>query len=691
MKAGDRIAHRLGRTLALAVVGVVLFGPIFGPIFGPFLGPFAARAAEAPVARVWLSPQPTGETLRAVWGTEKALWAVGDAGAVLKSADHGGFWLSVDSGTTQNLKAIWGSSEGDLWIVGDGETILRSTDDGVGWHRLSPPAGGDLASVWGSDPHDVYFAGSNGQLLHTDDHGRSFTTIRPLGDTDEQLTAIWGSGTDEICVSGDRGSIVSTNDRGQTWTAVRQQTMRPLPSGPAPKTAAAPAPKTAAAPLTGSSALSITGTRRGDWLAVVTSWTATRKGNTGSVGVEHTADGGKSWKEPHVEPTPAPWPGFHAFHPADDHTVYGVATFEQWDRPVEERQRVGLIVSRDGGATFERRSFLPRGGGVNALWRDSTGPLVAVGPLGLILRSRDDGRTWEESSTHPFGTATLRASWSDGAGQVWLVGDDCTVLHSSDGGSRFEQQRPCPAGAGTEMQSVWASSADDVYIAGSFVSRTVDRGQHWAVISPPAPVAAPWHVWGSEPDDIYAAGYGVWRSTNSAQSWRMVDGSRSRAPGDWFSGVFGIVNERFAFSETGRLERGSKTGASWQGLTPPAAGWHAGVFWADGAAALWALGPSHGLYRSTDAGKTFQAIATPLGKSTTFIAMRRREEQLYLLADDPSLSAPGPSTQVTLLVSSDEGLNWSTYATVPWGGVALGTVEKDLLIVGANGLVVRLR
>ena len=259
--------------------------------------------------------------------------------------------------------------------------------------------------------------------------------------------------------------------------------------------------------------------------------------------MQHTADAGKTWKEPHVEPTPAPWPGFHAFHAADDHTVYGVATFEQWDRPAEDRQRVGLIVSRDGGATFERRSFLPRGGGVNALWRDSTGPLIAVGPLGLILRSRDDGRTWEESSTHPFGTATLRSSWTDGAGQVWIVGDDCTVLHSSDGGSRFEAAAALPRG---RRQRACARS-------GAAAPRTSTSPAR----SCRAPsTAASTGRWCRRPrrsrrcgtcgaatrTDLYAAGYGVWRSTDNAQSWRMVNGSRSRTPADGFGGMFGIGN-----------------------------------------------------------------------------------------------------------------------------------------------------
>ena len=659
----------------------------------------SATADEAPVARAWASPQPTGETLRAVWGTETALWAVGDAGTILRSIDHGASWAAVESGTTRNLKAIWGSAEGDLWIAGDGETVLRSTDAGRGWHRLDATVAGagSLEAIWGSEPHDVYLAGSAGQLLHSDDHGRSFMVLQPLGETDEQLTAVWGSAADDLYVTGDRGSVVTTSDRGQHWTTLRKQTLRPPPPGePDPprseaKTGARTEAKTearlGALPLGGSSALAVAGTGRGDWLAVFTSWTRTRKGNTVGMEAQHTSDGGKTWKEPRVDPGPAPWPNFRAFHSADNRTIYGVAAFELWDRPVEERQRIGLIVSRDGGATFERRSLLPRGGGVNALWRDPTGPLIAVGPLGLLLRSRDDGRTWEECSTHPFGNATLNALWTDGAGQVWVVGDDCTVLHSSDGGSRFDVQRPCPAGAGAELRSVWGSGADDVYIAGAFVSRTVDRGQHWAMVNPPSPVAARWRVWGSGADDLYAAGYGVWRSTDSAQSWKLVDGSRSRSPSDWFGDLFGVGAARYAFTELGRLERGSKTGASWRPLAPPAPGWRCCAFWADGALALYALGPNHALFRSTDAGRSFQPIATPLGKLTTFLALHRRGDRLYLLADDP-LSAP---QQRTLLTSDDDGLTWRTYAWLPWGATALGTVESDLMVIGGNGLVVRLR
>jgi photosystem II stability/assembly factor-like uncharacterized protein len=668
--------------------------------------PRPASADEAPVARVWASPQPTGETLRAVWGNEAGVWAVGDAGAILRSIDHGASWASVDSGTTRNLKAIWGSTEGDLWIAGDGATVLRSTDAGKSWHRMTVPVAGagSLEAIWGSDPHDVYVAGSAGRLLHSDDHGRSFTTSQPLGETDEQLTAVWGSAADDLYVTGDRGSVVTSSDRGQHWTALRKQTPRPPasdePAAPrsgtksATKTDSKIAPKIVSAmaapigaPPGGSSAQAVAGTARGDWLAVFTSWTRTRKGSTTAMEAQHTTDGGKTWKEPRIDPSPAPWPSFRAFHSADNRMIYGVAAFELWDRPVEERQRIGLIVSRDGGSTFERRSLLPRGGGVNGLWRDPTGPLIAVGPLGLLLRSRDDGRTWEESSTHPFGNAMLNALWTDGTGQVWVVGDDCTVLHSSDGGTRFDVQRPCPAGAGTDLRSVWGSGADDVYIAGAFISRTVDRGQHWAVVNPPSPVAARWRVWGSGAGDVYVAGYGIWRSTDSAQSWKLVDGSRSRNPSDWFSDLFGVGDTRYAFTELGRLERGSKTGASWRPVAPPAPSWRCCAFWADGASGLYAIGPNHALFRSTDAGQSFQPIATPLGKLTTFMALHRRGDQLYLLADDP-LSA---AQQRTLLTSDDSGLTWRTYATLPWGATALGTVESDLMIVGANGLMLRLR
>ena len=648
-----------------------------------------APAQEAPAPRRWSSPQPTGETLVAIWGSDGGVWVTGDAGTILRSTDHGATWAALDSGTTQNLRAIWGSDEGDLWVTGDGGTVLHSSDEGRSWKRLGTPVSGALLGVWGSGAHDVYLAGPAGQLLHTNDHGRSFTTLRPLGDTDEPLTAVWGSGADDVYVAGDHGSVVSTSDHGARWSAMRK------PQARAGKDAGG-----------GGAALSIVGTGRGDLVGVFGSGPQTHKGGASDPSAEHTRDGGKTWTEIRVEPAPAPWPGYHAFQASGEGTdriVQAVATFESWDRPADERQRLGLIVSRDGGATFERRSLLPHGALVSALWRDPTGPLIAVGPMGTILRSRDDGHTWEEGrGAHPFGAATLRALWTDGSREAWAVGDACTVLHSSDGGARWELQHPCPAGAGTELQAVWSGESDAVYIGGAVVARTVDRGQHWAVVTPPAPVTSSWRVWSGGSGDLYAAGYGVWRSTDEAQTWRLVDGSRSRNRPDWFGHLFGAGNDRYAVTQFGRLERGSKTGAGWQPVAPPAsAGAGCCAYWADGTSALYAFGANraHAFFRSRDGGRSFQPLTTSLSSRTSFIAMHRRGDELFLLAQDPDApeapNAPHAANPMepftTLLRSNDDGATWTTQADLPWTCTALGTVEGGLLGVGADGLIVRLR
>ena len=642
--------------------------------------PRAARADDASeLSRRWASPQPTGEALTALWGSDAGVWAVGDAGTILRSADHGATWSAADSGTTRNLKAIWAApDEGDLWVAGESDTVLRSTDGGAAWRAvrvaplstsagapLSTSAGaiGSLQAIWGSGPHDVYFVGDNGRVLHTDDHGRSFTTLRPLGDTDEQLTSVWGSSADDLYVAGDRGSVLTSSDHGQRWVTLRA----------------------------GSPALSIIGTARGDLVGSFSGASqTTRRGRGAGFAAEHTQDGGKTWREIRVEPTPSPWPDFHAFHAGEGRTILALATFELWDRPVEERQRLGLIVSRDGGATFERRSLLPSGAVVNALWRDPTGPLIAVGALGTILRSRDDGRTWEEGrAAHPFGTATLHALWTDGASEVWAVGDQCTILHSSDAGFRFELMRPCPAGTGTELRSVWGGEAGAVYVGGAVVSRTVDGGQHWAVVTPPAPVTASWRIWGGGAGDLYAAGYGVWRSTDDAQNWRLVDGSRSRNRNDWFAHLFGAGTDRFAVTQLGRLERGSKTGASWQPVTPPSAAPGTGccAYWADGTTGLYAFGPNHAFFRSKDAGRSFQPVATGLSNRASFIALHRHGGALFVLAQDANPLQPS----TTLLRSLDDGASFATYALLPAGCTTLGTVDGGLLAVGANGLIVSLR
>ena len=127
--------------------------------------------------------------------------------------------------------------------------------------------------------------------------------------------------------------------------------------------------------------------------------------------------------------------------------------------------------------------------------------LWAVGPRGMILRSTDDGATWEDRSLGKDITLNAVTFVDDQEG--WIVGEFGTILHTSDGGETWQRSEeitglPPYAEDVTEEVALRVGipplSKDDLYLfdvsfvtpdtgyavaAGGFVLMTVDRGQHW--------------------------------------------------------------------------------------------------------------------------------------------------------------------------------------------------------------------
>jgi photosystem II stability/assembly factor-like uncharacterized protein len=127
--------------------------------------------------------------------------------------------------------------------------------------------------------------------------------------------------------------------------------------------------------------------------------------------------------------------------------------------------------------------------------------LWAVGPRGMILRSRDDGATWEDRSLGK--DITLNAVTFVDEKEGWIVGEFGTILHTSDGGETWQRSEeitglPPYAEDVTEEVALRVGipplSKDDLYLfdvsfvtpdagyvvaAGGFVLSTVDGGRQW--------------------------------------------------------------------------------------------------------------------------------------------------------------------------------------------------------------------
>lgn len=95
-------------------------------------------------------------------------YAAGDGGAIVRRSSAGGndnAWQTAVSGTTQNLRAMWASSDSSIDAVGDSGTITHF--NGSSWTVSTNNNGtANLRAIWGSGPFNIYAVGDNGTVLH---------------------------------------------------------------------------------------------------------------------------------------------------------------------------------------------------------------------------------------------------------------------------------------------------------------------------------------------------------------------------------------------------------------------------------------------------------------------------------------------------------------------------------------------
>jgi uncharacterized membrane protein len=143
-------------------------------------------------ANAWYAMESgTSAQLRGVWGTSSSnVFAVGNNGTILHYS--GNAWNTMPSGTTVTLREIWGSSPSDVFAVGDNGTILHY--DGNAWNTMPSGTTAGIEGIWGSSSSDVFAVGDNGTILRYD--GNSWSTM-PYGDMAD-LYDVWGTSSSDV-------------------------------------------------------------------------------------------------------------------------------------------------------------------------------------------------------------------------------------------------------------------------------------------------------------------------------------------------------------------------------------------------------------------------------------------------------------------------------------------------------------
>jgi hypothetical protein len=150
------------------------------------------------------------ETLFAVWGSSPTdVWAVGAASVILHY--DGATWTRMPVTFNDQFNGVWGFSATDVFIVGAEGLCLRW--DGFSWSQVATGTSLDLKDVWGDSASDVWAVGEGGTILYF--NGISWAA-QTSGTTDT-LNGVWGSSPTDVYAVGDNGTIRVWN--GAIWTA----------------------------------------------------------------------------------------------------------------------------------------------------------------------------------------------------------------------------------------------------------------------------------------------------------------------------------------------------------------------------------------------------------------------------------------------------------------------------------------
>jgi photosystem II stability/assembly factor-like uncharacterized protein len=236
------------------------------------------------------------------------------------------------------------------------------------------------------------------------------------------------------------------------------------------------------------------------------------------------------------------------------------------------------------------------------------GMLVVVGERGHILRSTDQGSTWEQAEVPT--RANLTGVYFHDASVGWAVGHDGVILKTVDGGLTWERQRWAPEEENPLLE-VWFSSADKGFAIGAYGTFLVtdDGGATWTF----EPIGdADWHLHQLRP----STGGRLYMAAEAGFAYRSDDGgvTWTELPSPYEGSFFGVLpledDAVLLFGLRGHLFRSSDAGETWTEVeTPTVAMLTDGTVLDDGRILITGLGGT--VLVSADGGHSFSIVEQP--------------------------------------------------------------------------------
>lgn len=459
----------------------------------------------------WEQPRPQGANLRQISGrSADDVWAVGEAGIILRW--NGTYWLSPNRPQVHKaMNGIWvgedtAQAAGDIWAVGDVGTVLHRDGQGI-WACPTSITDANLNDIWGSASSDIWAVGSQAAIFHW--NGSTWSQVAAPSGVTADLKAVAGSDGSDVWVAGSAGTVLHYD--GSSWS----QVTFPLSDGLSGVWVSGKDPD-------GKSEIWVVGDNGrtakiyGTTVTVVDSKVAVPLEAVWGSSPTDIWAAGQQGVLLHYKPAT----GWSLANPGVSENLMGL-----WGSGSSSVWAVGTngSLSRYNGVSWLPLTEELAKHSFNGVWgpaaqpSGTAAPIWGVGDQGQVLRW--SGYDWVIDTLVDSKTGmNLEAVWGSSMDDVWMVGGGGVGLHLVNQSSSSMKS----TGTTSDLFALWGSAATDVIAVGASGTLTHFDGSAWtAQILPAAAGGTLRAVWGSAANQVWLAGDGgllmTWNGTTAAK------------------------------------------------------------------------------------------------------------------------------------------------------------------------------
>jgi len=318
------------------------------------------------------------------------------------------------------------------------------------------------------------------------------------------------------------------------------------------------------------------------------------------------------------------------------------------------------------------------------------GHIVAVGERGHIIYSEDECRTWNQAKVPVSVTLTAVAFPTEEDG--WAVGHDGIVLHTRDGGKSWEKQldgNKINQLMLTQIQHMFNAKSNEIDMAKeqNELNRIENLSIELEVLEftkmdiessvkegPTKPLMGLWFK--NNLEGIVFGAYGmILRTTDGGNTWFPMLDRIDNPDGFHYYGITRCQNDLILVGEAGMMFRSQNWGMNWELLSSPYEGSYFNVVGSPNCNFVVAFGMRGRIFFSQDQGDNWQASKTD-NTSAIYGGAMLSDGSVCLVSENGDL-----------LQSTDYGSSFQKRSGRVPAGITLTEIsDGKLVVVGLRGI-----